>query len=89
MKTDRIEARVDTAGAERIRRAAALENVSTSKFVIQAAAERADRVLQAESVTLVPTEVFDALLSALDEITPVVSLERAAARARSSIKIRR
>jgi uncharacterized protein (DUF1778 family) len=38
-KTDRIEARLDPQSAEKIKKAAALEGVSTSAFMVDAAAD--------------------------------------------------
>jgi len=88
MRSDRIEARVDPERAERIRQAASLSKVSMSSFVVLAAAEKAERVIEEHRHTVVPSNFFDSLLDALDEVTPVATLEKAAARARTSIKLR-
>lgn len=66
-RIDRIEARVAPQTAEKIRQAAALEGTSTSAFVIDAASDRADRILRRQHETVVPSEYFESLLEALDE----------------------
>lgn len=88
MKSDRIEARVDTERAERIRQAALISDMSMSSFIVSAAAEKADRVIDDSRRTTVPDPFFDSLLEALDEVTKVPALARAATRARRSIKMR-
>ena len=45
MRTERIEARIDPERAERIRYAAELVHTSMSAFVVDAAAERAERII--------------------------------------------
>lgn len=80
-KTERIEARIAPDRAERIRKAAALEGVSTSAFVVDAAADRAERILRRWHETVVPAEFFDELLAALDEPpVAIAALKRAAER---------
>lgn len=88
-RTERIEARVDPDRAARIRSAAELAHASVSAFVIDAAVERAERILVEHHTTTVPSEFFDRLLVALDE-APVVdpSIEKAAKRRREVLKPR-
>lgn len=85
MKTERIEARVEPARAERIRYAAELSNTSMSAFVVDAAAQRAEDVIARHAETLVPADFFESLLSALDEGARVPALQKAAKRARRTI----
>lgn len=67
---------------ERIRRAAELRHASVSSFVVDAAEEKAERVILEHSETFVPSRFFDELLAALDEPPKVVrALARAAQRA--------
>lgn len=88
MRTERIEARLESDHADRIRYAARLARTSMSSFVVDAATEEAERVIAQHSETVVPSDFFDALLSALDDPSPapVDSLRRAAKHARRSIK---
>jgi uncharacterized protein (DUF1778 family) len=81
VKNERIEARIEPERAERIRYAAELRDKSMSSFVVEAAAEHADRVIAEHQETIVPREFFDSLLAALDEKESVASLRKAAARA--------
>lgn len=81
-KTERIEARVDPATAERIRFATGLLHTSISRFMVDAAAETAERVIAEAGWTELPSDYFDHLLEALE--TPpraIPALQRAAARA--------
>lgn len=66
-RTERIEARVAPETAEKIKEAAALSGSSTSAFIIDAAADRAERILRRQRETVVPSDYFDQLLEALDE----------------------
>lgn len=82
-RTDRIEARVAPETAEKIKEAAALTGLSTSAFMVDAAAERAEAVLRRQRETVVSSEYFDQLLAWLDEPDePVPALQKAAARLR-------
>lgn len=64
-------------------RAAALEGVSVSALVTSAADARAEDVLQAHASMTVPADVFDQLLAALDQPTPLAPpLEKALRRPR-------
>ncbi len=83
IKTERIEARVDPASAERIRHASELTHTSMSGFMVAAAAEKAEAVIAAHSHTLVPADYFDSLVAALDgPVEPMPKLEAVAARER-------
>ncbi len=78
-RTDRLEARIAPDDADKIRKAAALSGASASAFMVDAAVDRAERVLRRESETVVSAEYFDRLLAALDEPPEVMSrLQRAA-----------
>lgn len=82
--TARIEFRVRPETRERIEQAAALVNLPVSEFVRATAEARADEILRAERVTMVPADFFDRLIAALDEPpVPNARLRRAAARADS------
>jgi uncharacterized protein (DUF1778 family) len=79
-RTERIEARVAPERAERIRFASSLSHTSVSSFVVDAASEKAERVIAETSYTAVPDDYFDALLRALDKpAKPIEALQRAAA----------
>ena len=64
-RTARIELRAEPEREERIRYAATLAHQSVSSFVLDAAADRAEELIAASSVTVVPDEFFDTLLDAL------------------------
>lgn len=85
-RTDRIEARVAPERAERIRRAAELTHQSVSTFVVDAAEEKAERVILSHRETVVPPDFFDDLLAALDRpAVAVPGLAKAAKRARTLV----
>jgi uncharacterized protein (DUF1778 family) len=82
-RTERLEARVAPEDAATIRRAAALENVSASAFVVSSAVRRAEEVIASRQATVVPPDFFDRLLQSLEKPGAVVpALARAARRAR-------
>lgn len=82
-RSERIEARIDPASAERIRHASELTHTSVSGFMVAAAAEKAESVIAEHAYTLVPDEYFDRLLETLDgPAQPMPQLEVAAARQR-------
>ena len=66
-KTERIELRTDAQREHRIRYAAELSNQSVSAFILDAAIERAERVITSASVTTVPPDFFDTLWDALEQ----------------------
>jgi uncharacterized protein (DUF1778 family) len=79
-RSERIEARIAPERAERIRFASSLSHTSISSFVVEAASEKAEKVIAETSYTVVPDDYFDALLRALDEpAQPIEALHRAAA----------
>jgi uncharacterized protein (DUF1778 family) len=81
-KTERIEARVEPATAERIRFATSLRHTSVSRFMVEAAAEKAEQVIAEAGHTEVPSEYFDRLIDALDAPAEVIpALQRAVAAA--------
>jgi uncharacterized protein (DUF1778 family) len=74
LKTERIEARAESTVVERIRMASEIQQTSLSTFVVEAAMEAAERVLESNQHTLVPDEYFDMLIRALD--SPSVTITR-------------
>lgn len=88
-RTDRIEARLAPETAEKIKQAAALSGSSASAFMVDAAADRAERILRTWRETMLPSDYFDELLTALDEPPKAVpALAKAAQRWKGSIKRR-
>jgi uncharacterized protein (DUF1778 family) len=89
-RTARIELRADPQRERRIRYAAELSHKTVTAFVLDAAAEQAERIIGETSVTIVPADFFDQLWGALDcapagsrrRPRPSASLKRAAKRAR-------
>jgi uncharacterized protein (DUF1778 family) len=81
-RTARIELRAEPEREERIRYAATLAHQSVSSFVLDAAADRADELIAALSVTVVPDEFFETLLDALER--PPVMNEALARHARQT-----
>ncbi len=65
-RTARIELRAAPERERRIRYAAELTCQSLSAFVLDAAADRAEQVLAASSETVVPSDFFDDLWSAME-----------------------
>jgi uncharacterized protein (DUF1778 family) len=65
-RTSRLELRADPDRERRIRFAAELSRQSSSAFVLDAAGEKAERVIAASTATHVPPAFFDLLWSALD-----------------------
>lgn len=82
-KMERIEARVERDRAERIRYAANLSRSSLSSFVMDAAAERAERVIADHADTTVGRKFFEEMLRLLDEPgKEISSLKKAASRSK-------
>jgi uncharacterized protein (DUF1778 family) len=77
-RAERIEARLSSSERRRIRRAAEFEGQSLSSFIVEAAVERADRVIESQTVTTLPADYFDKVVSALDRAGPAPRLARAA-----------
>lgn len=65
-RTKRIEARLDESTDEIITRAADLQHVSKSAFVVHAARVEAERVVARADVTLMTPAIFDSLIASLD-----------------------
>ena len=65
-RTSRLELRADPERERRIRFAAELNRQSVSAFVLDAAGEKAERVIAASTATSVPSEFFDKLWEALE-----------------------
>ncbi len=82
-RTERLEARVAPRDAVTIRRAAALENVSASAFVVSSAVKRAEEIIASRQATTVQPDFFERLLQSLEKPGVVIpALARAAKRAR-------
>jgi uncharacterized protein (DUF1778 family) len=66
--TDRFEAWIDPEAKRRIQLAARLERESVGDFVRNAAEQRANEILLRHGVvTIVPVDVFDKVVSALED----------------------
>ncbi len=80
-KTARIEVRTDAEREALLKRAAGLTNQTLTNFILEAAEERALRVVAEANTTVVPAEYFDELLAALERPpTPNPALRDAAKR---------
>ncbi|MEO5974054.1 MAG: DUF1778 domain-containing protein [Ilumatobacteraceae bacterium] len=78
-RSERIEARIEPNRIERIRFASELVEESMSSFVVQAAIERAERVISERTFTTVDDEYFDKLIADLDKpAKPIQVLQKAA-----------
>lgn len=86
--TERFEIRLPEEALKQIREAAGLDRMSASKFVLEAALERAQEVIAAQRSWTVPVSFFEELLSALDA-PPVINEALAGARARADRLIER
>ena len=58
---------VDEDLMQKIRQAAALENLTVEEFVLNAAEKRADGAIDLHSATILPADFFDELVEHLDE----------------------
>lgn len=65
--SERIEVRLRPELRREVERASALLQMTTSDFIREAVAARAEQVLTEEAATVVPPDFFDGLLAALDE----------------------
>ena len=84
-KTERIEARVESRQADRIRLASKLTKTPVSRFITNAASEKAEQVIVESQFSLVSPQYFEDLLIALDaEPRPIDALSRAAQLARDT-----
>jgi uncharacterized protein (DUF1778 family) len=80
-KTARLDVRAEPERAERIAAAAAVAHQSVSAFMLDAAADRAEEVLDRSAATTMRDEHFDRVLEALDApYVPNAALQRAARR---------
>ena len=86
-KTERLEARVSPAERAHIERAAEALGLSVSAFLIATAIERADEIVAADRVMVVPAEWFDEFVATLDRAEPAPRLAAAARRARRDARI--
>jgi uncharacterized protein (DUF1778 family) len=71
-----LEFRADPEGERRIRFAAELSHQSVSTFVLDAAVEKAERVIAASTATSVPSGFFDQLWEALGAAPPTITCSR-------------
>lgn len=89
IRTSRIELRAAPASERRIRLAASLAKQTLSAFMLDAATERAERVISESRDTVVPPAYFDALWRSLEKPpTPNKSLRRVASRMRRVRQLR-
>ncbi|MHB2024395.1 MAG: type II toxin-antitoxin system TacA family antitoxin [Mycobacteriales bacterium] len=65
--SERIEVRLRPEQRREVERASALLQMTTSEFIRDAVAARAEQVLTEAAATVVPPDFFDGLLAALDE----------------------
>ncbi|MGI8425055.1 MAG: DUF1778 domain-containing protein [Actinomycetota bacterium] len=77
-RSERLEARLSIQEREQIERAAKFEGSSLSKFIVEAAIERADHVIGEHTTTMVPGDYFDRLIEVLDRPEQAPALKRAA-----------
>ena len=89
VKSDRLEARVSPEQRARLEWAATITGTSVSAFVIDAAVERAEEIVEAQMSTTVPAAYFDRLVAALDEPDGAPALARAARRVHRRPRIAR
>jgi len=86
-KTDRLEARLTRAQRKRIEHGAALAGEPVSSFVVAAALDRTETIVNEQATTVVPGDYFDRLVASLDEAGHAPALERAARTARKRQRI--
>jgi len=86
-KSNRLEARLTPTERKRIEQAAALAGEPVSSFVVLAALDRAETVVNEQASTVVPADYFDRLLATLDEHGRAPALERAARQAQQRRRI--
>lgn len=80
-RTEQVSARIDPARMARIRYASALRSTTVSAFIVDAAYQKAEAVIDEHRTTLVPSDYFDRLIAALDEPPRVIPELATAARA--------
>lgn len=86
-RSGRLETRLTEAQRMQIERAAALAGESLSAFVVAAALQRAEAVVDEQASTVVPAQYFDRLVEALDAPDEAPRLSRAAKAARRRRRI--
>jgi uncharacterized protein (DUF1778 family) len=85
IRTERIESRVGVGEADRIRLASKLTSTPVSRFVSDAATEKAERIIVESQVTRVSPQYFEELLAALDaQPRPIAALIHAATRVKDA-----
>ncbi|MGB2711245.1 MAG: DUF1778 domain-containing protein [Conexibacter sp.] len=87
-KTHRIEARLTYAQRKRIEQGAALAGKPVSSFLVAAALDLTDTLVNEQATTVVPGDYFDRLVASLDETGRAPALERAARTARRRQRIK-
>ena len=89
IRSSRIELRAAPASERRLRLAASLTRQTLSAFLLEAATERAERVISESRETVVPAAFFDKLWRSLEKPpTPNKALQRAAAKPRRVRQLR-
>ena len=84
--TERLEVRIEPGQKATLTLAADLMDVKVADVVRSGALELAERVVRERAMTVVPTEYFEALLKALDEVpSGNPALRRAARRVAKSV----
>ncbi|WP_047869048.1 DUF1778 domain-containing protein [Nocardiopsis sp. RV163] len=84
--TERIEVRLTPEDKELLLEAARISHESTSKFVVRAAREAAEEIVEREQTTTVPAAFFDAMVESLEEpAQPIEALASAARKHRSVV----
>ncbi|GAA1084922.1 type II toxin -antitoxin system TacA 1-like antitoxin [Nocardiopsis metallicus] len=87
--TERIEVRVTPEDKALFLEAARINHESASKFVVRAAREAAEEVVEREQTTRVPAAFFDAMVESLEEpAEPIDELASAVRKHRSTVKKR-
>ena len=79
-KDQMLNARITARDLDALKRAAELAGVSTSAFVTRAALREAELTLAQQDRTVMPREMFDAVIASLDIADDAPRLRAAAAR---------
>ena len=88
--SERIEVRVTPEGKALFLEAARIDHESASKFVVRAAREAAEEVVERERTIRVPAAFFDAMVASLEEpAEPIEELASAVRKQRSMVKKQR
>ena len=87
--TERLEVRVSNEDKVLLLEAARLSHESASKFVVRAAREAAQAIVEREQSTTVPPAFFDAMIASLEEPSePIEELSAAVRKHSSTVKKR-